>query len=99
MEKFYTVVPSPNRPWEVVEVDDALHPPCERLESAWKLLAGLAAGIRDAAKMIKGALSQTQRLTPRSPKQCSVTACDDSHCRLDGGSYEKHSNGWPRACL
>jgi hypothetical protein len=53
MEKFYAVVPSPNRPWEVVEVDDALHPPCERLESAWKLLAGLAAGIRDAAKMIK----------------------------------------------
>jgi hypothetical protein len=50
MEKFYAVVPSPNRPWEVVEVDDALHPP---LESAWKLLAGLAAGIRDAAKMIK----------------------------------------------
>jgi hypothetical protein len=45
------------------------------------------------AKMIKGALSQTQRLTPRSPKQCSVTACGDSHCRLDGGSYEKHSNG------
>jgi hypothetical protein len=47
MEKFYAVVPSPNRPWEVVEVDDALHPPCERLESAWKLLAGLAAGIRE----------------------------------------------------
>ena len=26
-KKFYAVVPSPNRPWEVVEVDDALHPP------------------------------------------------------------------------
>ena len=57
MEKFYAVVPSPNRPWEVVEVDDDLRPPCERLESAWKLLAGLAAGIRDAAKMIKRAPS------------------------------------------
>ena len=93
MEKFYTVVPSPNRPWEVVEVDDALHPPASASKVHGRLLAGLAAGIRDAAKMIKGALSQTQRLTPRSPKQCSVTACGDSHCRLDGGSYEKHSNG------
>ena len=37
--------------------------------------------IRDAAKMIKGApgIAKLSNATPRSPKQCSGTACGDSH--------------------
>ena len=54
-----------------------------------------------AAKMIKRSASpssQTQYLTPRSP---AVQRDCKRRLALIGwmGDYEKHSNGWPRACL